>query len=153
MHTHRYLAECPAAPRTPFCSCGCQFALSEANLLFHARLDSSGASPHVLAGVRLGEPGVCGGRCPAGVYLVRSLYFMHLQRISLSLWTLLITTTLLVRSVATCTCLNPVVRARISRWSPSCWVIPRSLALSLSGTHNALDVALAHVYAYLEKCF
>jgi len=44
MHTHRYLAECPAAlsdanllSRTPICSLGCQFALLVAHSLFHAR--------------------------------------------------------------------------------------------------------------------
>jgi len=80
MFTHMYLAECPAALsdanllfRMPICSFGCQLALSEANSLFHARRDLSGASPHAMAGVRLGEPGVCEGRCPAGVCLVRSL--------------------------------------------------------------------------------
>ena len=88
------------------------------------------------------------------VLLVRTSFALYtLCTYSASLWTLLITTTLLVRSVATCTCLSPVGRAKISRWSPSCWVVPRSLALSLSGTHNALDVTLAHVYAYFEKRF
>ena len=44
--------------RTPICSLGCQFALLVAHSLFHARHDSSEASPHALAGVWLGEPGV-----------------------------------------------------------------------------------------------
>ena len=80
MHTRMYLADCPAALsdanllfRWPICSLRCQFALSEANSLFHARRDSSEASPHALAGDRLGKPGVCRGRSPAGVCLVRSL--------------------------------------------------------------------------------
>jgi len=36
--------------------------------------DSFGASPHALAGVRSGEPGVCGGRDAAGVGLPRALF-------------------------------------------------------------------------------
>ena len=94
--------------------------------------------------------------CASFALFLSLLYLMHLQRIFLSLCTLNtlpITTTLLVWSVPTYTCPSPVGRSRISRWSPSCCVVPRSLTLSLPGTHNALDVALAHVYACLEKCF
>jgi len=85
----------------PICSLGCQFALSEANSLFHARRDSSGASP-ALAGVRLGEPGVlrvvvslCTPSTCICHHTLLSLplplsltCFKHLQRTSLSLYAL-----------------------------------------------------------------